>query len=88
MYQIAIKTGENFNTGTLTLGSGHKFTDRIPFPPGCRGRLFEFRFYAPSTIKVHHVNIDLQETGIKGLTRRGNPGTEPGSSGSEPEPYN
>jgi len=80
--------GEVFHTGTLTLGSGHQFIDRIALPPGGRGRLFEFRFYAPATVKVHHVNVDLSEVGIKGLTRRGNDGTEPGSSGSHPEPYN
>jgi len=66
--------GVNFNTGTLTFANGHQFTDRIPFPPGARGRLFEFRLYAPSTIKVHNVNIDLMEEGVKGLTRRGHPG--------------
>ena len=67
--------GQNFNTGTLTFSNGHEFTDRIPFPPGARGRLFEFRLYAPSTIKVHNVNIDMMEEGIKSLTRRGHPGT-------------
>ena len=67
--------GETFTTGTLTFADGHEFTDRIPFPPGARGRLFEFRLYAPTTIKVHDVNIDLMEEGIKALTRRGHPGT-------------
>lgn len=67
--------GHEFNTGTLTFVSGHEFTDRIAFPPGARGRLFEFRLSAPATIKVHNVNIDLAEEGIKNLTRRGHPGT-------------
>lgn len=65
----------NFNTGTLTLEEGNQFYDRIPFPPGARGRLFQFRFYAPYTVKVQHVNIDLMEEGIKSLTRRGHPGS-------------
>jgi len=67
--------GQNFNTGTLTFAPGHQFTDRIPFPPGARGRLFEFRLVAPATIKVHNVNVDMMEEGIKSLTRRGHPGT-------------
>ncbi len=67
--------GQEFNTGTLTFANGHEFTDRIPFPPGARGRLFEFRMYCPATIKVHNVNIDLMEEGVKALTRRGHPGT-------------
>lgn len=67
--------GTNFNTGTLTFDNNHQFTDRIPFPPGARGRLFEFRLYAPSTIKIHNVNVDMMEEGIKSLTRRGHPGT-------------
>lgn len=75
--------GQNFNTGTLTFANGHQFTDRIAFPPGMRGRLFEFRLYAPSTIKVHNVNIDLMEEGIKSLTRRGHPGTPQEAGGEE-----
>ena len=67
--------GENFNTGTLTLTEGLKWTDRIAFPPGARGRLFEFRMYAPQTIQVENVNLDLNQIGVKGLTRRGIPGT-------------
>lgn len=70
--------GDNFTTGTLTFAYGHEFTDRIPFPPGARGRLFEFRLYAPQTIKIHDINVDLMEEGIKGLTRRGHPGTPTG----------
>lgn len=69
--------GENFVTGTLTLAEGNQFYDRIPFPPGARGRLFQFRFYAPYTVKIAHVNVDLMEEGIKNLTRIGQPGTPP-----------
>lgn len=72
---------QNFCTGTLQFEHGHTFTDRIPFPPGARGRTFEFRLYAPSTIKVHNVNVDMMEEGIKNLTRRGHPGSPPESNG-------
>lgn len=67
----------NFSTGTLTLDEGNQFIDRISMPPGARGRLFQFRFYVPATVKVPHVNIDLMEEGIKNLTRRGHDGQPP-----------
>ena len=72
--------GKNFNVTTLTLSSGHQFTDRIAFPPGGRGRLFEFRCYVPASVKIHNVNVDLMEEGIKSLTRRGHPGEPEGSN--------
>lgn len=72
--------GQNFTTGTLQFTNGHEFTDRIAFPPGARGRLFEFRLYAPATIKVHNVNVDMMEEGIKALTRRGRQGSPPESN--------
>lgn len=61
----------NFSTGTLTLEEGNQFYDRISFPPGARGRLFQFRMYAPATVKIGHVNLDLAEEGVKGLNRVG-----------------
>lgn len=61
-----------FTTGTIVLnGSGPQFIDRISFPPGGRGRLFEFRLQGGSNnIKVSQVNLDMAAEGIKGLTRR------------------
>jgi len=66
--------GQTFNMGTLTLLEGMSWTDRIAFPPGARGRLFEFRFNCANSVAVHNVNIDMVQEGIKGLTRRGKAG--------------
>ncbi len=82
--------GHNFNTGTLTL-TGSEWIDRIAFQPGARGREFQFRLLAPSLIKVRVVNVDLNQEGVKGLTRRGEVGTPAGegpqaaSGGAGPE---
>ena len=72
--------GTQFTTGTLVLPTGDGWSDRIPFPPGARGQLFEFRLKLPALGRVNSVNIDLLQEGIKGLTRRGVPGTPQGNN--------
>lgn len=65
-----------FSTNTLTLTNQRTYIDRIPFPPGGRGRLFQQRiaFSAPS--KVWRTTIQQEHIGVKGLsviTVNGNP---------------
>lgn len=50
------------------------WVDRIAFPPGARGYLFQFRVTCDEAIKVHTLNLDLAQEGIKNLVRRGHPG--------------
>lgn len=67
---------QQFTTGTLVLTGGPQWIDRIPFPPGGRGRLFQFRFQGgANNVKVGKVNLDFVQEGIKGLARRENDGT-------------
>jgi hypothetical protein len=61
--------GEVFQTSTHTL-TGREWADRIPFEPGARGYLFQQRLLSDVDIKVHKVNLDIMQVGIKGLSRR------------------
>lgn len=58
--------------GTYTT---REWRDRIPFPPGVRGYLFQQRVYSATPIQIHRSNIDLLQVGVKGLSRRSVPGT-------------
>ena len=60
-----------FSTNTMTLtGSGRIYIDRIPFPPGGRGRLFQQKITFSSVAKVWRSTLDEEQIGAKGVTRK------------------
>ena len=66
--------------GTATLTnivstSGRRWKDRVAFPPGCRGYLFQQRLLSDTDIFVWKSNLDMMREGIKGLSRASIPGT-------------
>lgn len=71
-----------FSTNTFTV-STRTFMDRIPFPPGGRGRLFQQRILASGAVKVWRSNMDEEHVGVKGLARttiEGTPRSHPYSA--------
>ena len=61
--------------GTATHTTTHTVTnrewiDRLPFPPGIRGRIFQQRLLASGDIEVWKVNLDMMQEGVKGFNRR------------------
>src|SRR5262249_52495107 len=67
--------GAALSTQTLTLTAGNGFLDRLALPFKGRGRLFQCRLRFDVPCGVAAVNVDLLQEGIKGLTRRGKPGS-------------
>ena len=75
--------GTNFLSGTLTLTGGPQWIDRIPFPSGGRGYLYEFSLNFNTTPgKVYKVNLEFMQEGIKGLSRRTEAGAPESKDGS------
>jgi hypothetical protein len=66
--------GTATHTQTFTV-SGREFRDRIAFPAGVRGQLFQQRILSTGNIHVHRVNIDMERVGVKGFTRNTYVGT-------------
>lgn len=64
-----------FSTNTFTLPEGRTYIDRIPFPPGGRGRLFQQRVSFSNPCKVWASAIDEEHVGVKGLARASIQGT-------------
>lgn len=59
-----------FSTNTLTFAAGTRtYIDRIPFPPGGRGRLFQNRITFSGAVKVWRSTIDTEHIGAKGVAR-------------------
>jgi len=70
-----------FTTNTLTFMNGSRtFLDRIPFPPGGRGRLFQQRILTNIPVKIWSSSMDEERIGVKGFTRTSIPGTPIASS--------
>ncbi len=61
-------------TNTLVV-AGRSWNDRIPFPPGGRGYLFQLRISATDNIEVFKANLDIEMVGVKGFSRRTYAGT-------------
>jgi hypothetical protein len=66
--------GLAFTTNTFTV-VGRQWRDRIPFPPGARGQLFQQRLISNTPIMVWRSNLDTMRVGIKGLSRSSIAGT-------------
>lgn len=59
-----------FSTNTMTLTNGiRNYVDRIPFPPGGRGRLFQHRLSFSAPVKMWRSTIDTEHIGAKGVSR-------------------
>lgn len=59
-----------FSTNTFTLTNGARnYLDRIPFPPGGRGRLFQHRLVFSGPVKMWRSTIDTEHIGAKGVSR-------------------
>jgi hypothetical protein len=61
-------------TNTFTV-STRTYLDRVSFPPGVRGRLFQQRVLSNTPIMVWRSSLDMERIGVKGLTRTTVPGT-------------
>jgi hypothetical protein len=61
--------GTALSTNTLTFATSRERRDRISFPPGVRGFLFQQRLISDLPIKVWQTSIDTQRVGVKGLAR-------------------
>ena len=57
-------------TNTIVVQPGRQWFDRISFPPGIRGRLFQQRMECSVPCQVWSSNLDLIPMMIKGATRR------------------
>ena len=66
---------DGFSTNTMTLTRFRTYIDRIPFPPGGRGRDFQQRISFSSPAKVWRSSLDSEHIGVKGLARITVPGT-------------
>jgi len=73
-----IVDGGVFTVNTFTLsqsnageeaGNARMYNDQIPFPPGCRGYLFQQQMTSTNTFHVWRSNIDIDRVGVKGLSR-------------------
>lgn len=66
-----------FSTNTFTLtASQRNYIDRIPFPPGGRGRLWQQRLNFSGPVRVWRATLDTEHIGAKGVARAtivGNP---------------
>lgn len=60
--------GTATHTQTFT-SSGRHFEDRIPWPAGVRGQLFQQRVLSNVPINVWKVNLDMERIGVKGFSR-------------------
>jgi hypothetical protein len=59
-----------FSTNTFTLTNGiRNYVDRIPFPPGGRGRLFQHRISFSGPVEMWRSTIDTEHIGAKGVSR-------------------
>jgi hypothetical protein len=59
-----------FSTNTMTLTAGRRnYIDRVPFPPGGRGRLFQQRLTFTNACKVWRSTLDEEHIGAKGVQR-------------------
>jgi hypothetical protein len=61
--------GTAFSTNTLTFTASREWRDRISFPPGGRGYLFQQRLLSDVAIKIWRASLDCQRVGVKGLAR-------------------
>jgi hypothetical protein len=57
-------------TNTMYFTSGRHWVDRISFPPGIRGRLFQQRLISDVPCQIWSSNLELIPMMIKGATRR------------------
>jgi len=57
------------NTLTLTQTDQRQWFDRVALPPGMRGRLFYQTLTSTAPIKIWKANLDIDQVGIKGLSR-------------------
>ncbi len=60
--------GTATHTQTFTC-TGREWRDRIPFPPGVRGQLFQTRVLSNIPIHVYKQNLDAERIGVKGFSR-------------------
>jgi hypothetical protein len=58
-------------TNTIAVTQGRQWIDRISFPPGVFGRLYQQRMECNVPCQVWSSNLDLVPVMIKGATRRG-----------------
>jgi hypothetical protein len=71
--------GTLFSTDTLIFGSNsdagengvrvRNYMDRVPFPPGARGYLFQQEITSTQPFKVWRASLDFDRIGLKGLSR-------------------
>jgi hypothetical protein len=61
--------GTAFTTNTLTM-TGREYRDRVAFPPGARGYIFQQRVSSTTPFRVWKSNLDIEQIGVKGLSRR------------------
>jgi hypothetical protein len=66
--------GRALSTSTITV-STQTWIDRIPFGPDGRGYIFQLRVYADADVQIYKSNLDVIQTGIKGLVRHTLKGT-------------
>lgn len=65
-----------FTTNTFTFTqAGRTYIDRIPFPPGGRGRLFQQKITFSAPARVWRSTLDEEQIGAKGVTRKTLEGT-------------
>lgn len=70
-----------FSTNTFTLTqAGRTYIDRIPFPPGGRGRLFQQKITFSTPARVWRSTLDEEQVGAKGVARKTLNGTPAESS--------
>lgn len=60
--------GTATNTQTFTV-AGREWRDRIPWPAGARGQIWQQRVLASAPIHVHKVSLDMERVGVKGFSR-------------------
>jgi hypothetical protein len=69
--------GTSTHTQTHTV-VGRSYRDRIAFPPGCRGYIFQQRLLSNTPIHMHGIKLDIDRAGVKGFSRIGITGTPNG----------
>jgi len=65
-----IADGTAVLTNTFTMGTGARtYTDRISFPPGIYGYLFQVQVTSDQDIHVWRANMEIEAIGVKGFRR-------------------
>jgi hypothetical protein len=65
-----IADGTAVLTNTFTLGTGARtYTDRISFPPGIYGYLFQVQVTSDQDVHVWRANMEIEPIGVKGFRR-------------------